>query len=74
MTRQCARRAIAEAKQLWSVNRWVTKSLLSRAPSCFERHIKPTLMKKSVKNGFYQRYRLKPLLADLCSKNWFDTL
>jgi hypothetical protein len=27
---QCARRAIAEAKQGWSVIEWVTKNLLSR--------------------------------------------
>jgi hypothetical protein len=35
------RRAIAEVKQLWSVIRWITKSLLSRAPPCFGRHVKP---------------------------------
>jgi hypothetical protein len=35
------RRAIAEAKQLWSVIGWVTKNLLSRAPLCFGRHVKP---------------------------------
>jgi hypothetical protein len=35
------RRAIAEVKQRWSVIRWVTKNLLSQAPSCFRRHFKP---------------------------------
>jgi hypothetical protein len=40
---QGARRAIAEAKQHWPVIRWVIKNLLSRAPSCFERHVKPLL-------------------------------
>jgi hypothetical protein len=35
------RRVIAEAKQHWSVIRWVTKILLSRAFSCFGRHVKP---------------------------------
>jgi hypothetical protein len=43
--RECARRAIAEAKQAKqrSVIRWVTKYfiLLSRAPPCFGRHVKP---------------------------------
>jgi hypothetical protein len=34
-------RAIAEVKQRWSVMRWVTKILLSRAPPCFGRHVKP---------------------------------
>jgi hypothetical protein len=40
---QCARRAIAEAKHRsqWPVLGWVTKSLLSRAPPCFGRHVKP---------------------------------
>jgi hypothetical protein len=33
-------RAIVEAKQRWSVG-WVTKNLLSRAPPCFGRHVKP---------------------------------
>jgi hypothetical protein len=33
--------AITEVKQRWSVIRWVTKSLLSRAPPCFGRHVKP---------------------------------
>ncbi|RVE41034.1 hypothetical protein evm_014315 [Chilo suppressalis] len=35
--------AIVEVKQLsqWSVIRWVTKNLLSRAPPCFGRHVKP---------------------------------
>jgi hypothetical protein len=28
---QCAQRAIAEAKQRWSVIGWVTKNLVSRA-------------------------------------------
>jgi hypothetical protein len=35
------RRAIAEAKQRWSVIGWVTENLLSRAPPCFGRHVKP---------------------------------
>jgi hypothetical protein len=35
------RRAIAEAKERWSVFGWVTKNLLSRAPPCFGRHVKP---------------------------------
>jgi hypothetical protein len=32
---------IAEVKQRWSVIGWVTKNLLSRAPPCFGRHVKP---------------------------------
>jgi hypothetical protein len=35
------RLAIAEVKQRWSVIVWVTKNLLSRAPPCFGRHVKP---------------------------------
>jgi hypothetical protein len=35
------RRAIAEVKQRWSAIGWVTKNLLSRAPTCFGRHVKP---------------------------------
>jgi hypothetical protein len=35
------RRAIAKVKQRWSVIRLVTKNLLSRAPPCFGRHVKP---------------------------------
>jgi hypothetical protein len=40
---QCARRAIAEAKHRsqWPVLGWVTKNLLSRAPPCIGRHVKP---------------------------------
>jgi hypothetical protein len=34
-------RAIAEVKQRCSVIGWVTKNLLSRAPPCFGRHVKP---------------------------------
>jgi hypothetical protein len=34
-------RAIAEATQRWSVIGWLTKNLLSRAPPCFRRHVKP---------------------------------
>jgi hypothetical protein len=34
------RRAIAEVKKRWSVIGWVTKNVLSRAPSCFGRHVK----------------------------------
>jgi hypothetical protein len=33
--------AIAEAKPRWSVIGWVTKNILSRAPPCFGRHVKP---------------------------------
>jgi hypothetical protein len=33
--------AITEVKQHWSVIRWVTKKLLSRASPCFGRHVKP---------------------------------
>jgi hypothetical protein len=35
------RRVIAEVKQCWLVIGWVTKNLLSRAPPCFGRHVKP---------------------------------
>jgi hypothetical protein len=35
------RRAIAEVKQHWSVYGWVTRNLLSRAPTYFSRHVKP---------------------------------
>jgi hypothetical protein len=35
------RRAIAEVTQRWSVIGWVAKNLLSRAPPCFGRHVKP---------------------------------
>jgi hypothetical protein len=31
----------SEVKQHWSVIGWVTKNLLFRAPTCFERHVKP---------------------------------
>jgi hypothetical protein len=41
---KCARRAIAEAKQRWSVIGWVTKNLLSRAPPGFGRHVKPLVL------------------------------
>jgi hypothetical protein len=34
-------RAIAEVKLRWSVIWWVTRNLLSRAPPCFGRHVKP---------------------------------
>jgi hypothetical protein len=34
------RRALAE-RQRWSVIRWVKKILLSQAPPCFGRHVKP---------------------------------
>jgi hypothetical protein len=34
-------RAIEEVKPRWSVIGWVTKNLLSRAPPCFGRHVKP---------------------------------
>jgi hypothetical protein len=37
------RRAIMEVKQHWSVIGWVTKILLSRAPPCFRRHVKPLI-------------------------------
>jgi hypothetical protein len=35
------RHAIAEVRQHWSVIGWVTKNILSRAPPCFRRHVKP---------------------------------
>jgi hypothetical protein len=35
------RRAIVEVKQRWSVVGCVTKNLLSQAPPCFGRHVKP---------------------------------
>jgi hypothetical protein len=35
------RRAFAEVKQHWSVIGWVSKNLLSRAPPCFGRYVKP---------------------------------
>jgi hypothetical protein len=35
------RTAIAEVKQCWSVIGWVIKHLLSRAPLCFGKHVKP---------------------------------
>jgi hypothetical protein len=35
------RRTIVEVKQRWSVIGWVTKNLLSRAPLCFGKHVKP---------------------------------
>jgi hypothetical protein len=38
------RRAIAEVKQRRSVIGWVTKNLLSRAPPCFGRHVKPLVL------------------------------
>jgi hypothetical protein len=40
---QCARRAIAKSKHRsqWPVLGWVTKNLLSGAPPCFGRHVKP---------------------------------
>jgi hypothetical protein len=31
----------SQVKQRWSVIGWVTKNLLSRAPPCFGRHVKP---------------------------------
>jgi hypothetical protein len=38
------RRAIAEVNHRWSFIGWVTKNLLSRAPPCFERHVKPLVL------------------------------
>jgi hypothetical protein len=38
------RRAIAEVKQRWSVIGWVTKNLVSRAPPCSGRHVKPLVL------------------------------
>jgi hypothetical protein len=35
------RRAIVEVKQRWSVIGRVTKNILSQAPPCFGRHVKP---------------------------------
>jgi hypothetical protein len=40
---QCVRRTIAEAKQHWSVIRWVTKNVISRVRPCFGRHVKPLI-------------------------------
>jgi hypothetical protein len=39
--RQCAQRAIVEAKQRWSVIGWGTKNLLYQAPPCTGKHVKP---------------------------------
>jgi hypothetical protein len=33
--------AIGAVKQYWAVIGWVTKNLLSQAPQCFGRHVKP---------------------------------
>jgi hypothetical protein len=41
MALRALRRAIAELKQHWSVIGSVTINLLSRAPHCFGRHVKP---------------------------------
>jgi hypothetical protein len=35
--------AIADIKQRWSVIGWVTKNLLSQAPPCFGKHVKPLI-------------------------------
>jgi hypothetical protein len=35
------RRAIAEVKHHWSIIGWVTKTLLSGAPPCFKKQVKP---------------------------------
>jgi hypothetical protein len=40
-TASALRRAFAKVKQRWSVIGWVTKNILSRAPPCYGRHIKP---------------------------------
>jgi hypothetical protein len=37
------RRANVEVQQRWSIIGWVTKNLLSRAPSCLRRHVKSLL-------------------------------
>jgi hypothetical protein len=39
--RRARRSVIAEVKHRWSVIGWVTKNLLSQAPPCFGRHVKP---------------------------------
>jgi hypothetical protein len=39
--RSALRRAIAEDKQRWSVIGWATKNVLSRAPPCLRRRVKP---------------------------------
>jgi hypothetical protein len=41
MALSALRRTIAEVNQSWSVIGWATKNVLSRAPPCFERHVKP---------------------------------
>jgi hypothetical protein len=48
------RRAIVEVMQRWSVIAWVTKNLLSRAPSCFGRHVKPLVPVAFVVVSTYQ--------------------
>jgi hypothetical protein len=63
------RRAIAtcEVKQHWSVIGWVTKNLLSGAPPCFGRHIKPLISATFAVVSTHQpalgsRVRLRPVL------------
>jgi hypothetical protein len=38
------RRVIAEVKQHWLVIAWGINNLLSRAPPCFGRHVKPLVL------------------------------
>jgi hypothetical protein len=56
------RRAIAEAKQRCSVIGWVPKNLLSRAPTCFGRHVKPlvpaALQSLAPTNPYWARFLL----------------
>ncbi|RVE44365.1 hypothetical protein evm_010986 [Chilo suppressalis] len=48
--------AIVEVKQLsqWLVFGWVTKNLVSRAPSCFGRHVKPFVPAASAVGSTHQ--------------------
>jgi hypothetical protein len=51
---------IVQVKQRWSVMRWVTKNLLSRAPPCFGRHVKPLVLAAFVLVSIHQS-ALSPL-------------
>jgi hypothetical protein len=45
---------IAEVKQRLSVIIWVTKNVLSRAPPCFGRHVKPLVPAEIAVFGTHQ--------------------
>jgi hypothetical protein len=64
MALQCAQRAIAEAKQRsqWSVMGWMTKTLSSRAPPCFGRHVKlvPAAFAVVSTHSNFKEYRQVP--------------